>query len=47
MEKKTECMEIIIYQAPSMRIIKLSVEQSFLQSNTESIFDDGEEHGWD
>lgn len=35
------------YVKPSLRIITPQFELVFLQSNTEQIDDDGQEHGWD
>ena len=35
------------YSSPTLRIIDLCVESSFLQSNIEPIIDDGQEHDWD
>jgi hypothetical protein len=36
-----------VYQSPSLRLIETKLDTSFLQSNTEPIDDDGQEHGWD
>jgi hypothetical protein len=35
------------YLEPSLRVIDCLIDKSFLQSNTEPIDDDGQEHGWD
>ena len=35
------------YVKPSLRIVTPQIELVFLQSNTEQIDDDGQEHGWD
>ena len=35
------------YLSPAIRIVPMTAEFSFLQSNTEHIDDDGQEHGWD
>ena len=35
------------YKKPSIRVVVLSLDDNFLSSNTETIIDDGEEHGWD
>lgn len=35
------------YTIPSLRIIDSHPETSFLQSNLETIYSDGEEHSWD
>ena len=36
-----------VYLTPTLRVINLCHDESFLASNTEPIIDDGEEHGWD
>jgi hypothetical protein len=35
------------YVKPFVRYIPLNTEVPFLQTNTEVIIDDGQEHGWD
>ena len=35
------------YIRPAMRYIPMNTEVPFLQTNTEIIVDDGQEHGWD
>lgn len=35
------------YTAPTTEVVQLRNECGFLESNTEKIDDDGEEHGWD
>ncbi len=35
------------YIKPLVRYIPLNTEVPFLQTNTEVIIDDGQEHGWD
>ena len=48
MEQKTcfICKQEKTYVSPAVRIIPMTTELSFLQSNTEPI-DDGGEQGWD
>ena len=42
-------METVLkeYLRPTSRMISIAFDDSFLQSNTEPIDDDGQEHGWD
>ena len=35
------------YIRPAVRFIPMNAEVPFLQTNTEVIIDDGQEHGWD
>ena len=35
------------YIKPAVRYLPLNTEVPFLQTNTEVIIDDGQEHGWD
>ena len=35
------------YDAPAARMVSLQAEVNYLISNTETIVDDGQEHGWD
>ena len=35
------------YIKPAVRYIPMNTEVPFLQTNTEVIIDDGQEHGWD